>query len=259
MLATGVLWHTDLSIPIFSAVALFAGAYLLVALLPILCWAPRGLGYAVAAGLLAMVAVAVRPERACLIAVPTYLVAWAGLRYSLAQLFNETENGDETWLAQYIEHNMTARSEHVPAGPLEGWPFGYLSPKPPAAGLPPFDAVCLSLLAGWAMYCVSTLIIDPLLQFRAGSVDFWLMRVIATGVSYAVVVFRLAAYCGPYRPPIAFLGRLTTGRLIIPRYDVVLAAPIGAVVLLHTLQPGWLDTLHVPLRMGDSASRSRSS
>ena len=47
-------------------------------------------------------------------------------------------------------------------------------------------------------------------------------------------MIRVIRYCGNYWPPISILGRLTTGRLLLPRYDRVFVAPLLAFVVLFT-------------------------
>jgi hypothetical protein len=89
-----------------------------------------------------------------------------------------------------------------------------LHPEAVPAGISRTPALVLSLLAGW--WC------------------FWLpgepdARLLLLGLcSVMGIVVRLGRYLDGYRPPISLLGRLGTGRLIIPSYDHVLLAPAVA-------------------------------
>ena len=56
---------------------------------------------------------------------------------------------------------------------------------------------------------------------------------------------RLVVYCMKHHPPISLLGRLATGRLIIPGYDKVLVGPIAAVAVAWAL-PRVMVTLGTP-------------
>lgn len=57
--------------------------------------------------------------------------------------------------------------------------------------------------------------------------EFALAMILVLGLE---ALFRLFIYCVPYRPPINLLGRLATGRLIIPGYDKVFVSPLAAAV-----------------------------
>jgi hypothetical protein len=52
---------------------------------------------------------------------------------------------------------------------------------------------------------------------------FWFALVIA--------IVRILLYTGKYSKPISWIGRLLTGRFIVPKYDVVFAAPILIVLM----------------------------
>lgn len=57
--------------------------------------------------------------------------------------------------------------------------------------------------------------------------------------------FRSFAYIAQHHPPISFFGRICTGRLIIPKYDVVFLAPI-ATLLAGVFAPYLLKMIAVP-------------
>lgn len=66
----------------------------------------------------------------------------------------------------------------------------------------------------------------------------------AAVTSFALLL-RWWAYCGTYRPPLTLLGRIVTGRLIIPGYDYVMLAPATALPL-SALLPFGLAMIGLP-------------
>ncbi|MBL7214776.1 MAG: hypothetical protein ISS71_03750 [Phycisphaerae bacterium] len=58
-------------------------------------------------------------------------------------------------------------------------------------------------------------------------------------------IFRFTSYAIKYRPPISFLGRFRTGRLIIPGYDKVYIGPI-VILLAGIFMPFLLKILAIP-------------
>jgi len=67
-------------------------------------------------------------------------------------------------------------------------------------------------------------------------------------VVLSLIVIRLGNYCFRYWPPISLLGRLWTGRLIIPGYDVVFV-PLVAAALCSSVVPRALLALGAPLSL----------
>lgn len=102
------------------------------------------------------------------------------------------------------------------------WPV----PLPAQVHIPLADSILLSIALGFLSfyYHHMALLADP----RRGIEDFGNMLAM-----FAVIatLLRLAIYCLPYRPPISILGRLATGRLIIPRYDQAFIAPILTILI----------------------------
>jgi len=104
------------------------------------------------------------------------------------------------------------------------------------------EPIVFSVLLGWLAFCILTAIMafDPgvasglseqyaKLQLTVVWAEvqhiFW---IIAIGCA----LVRAATYCATYWPPISLLGRLATGRLIIPGYDKVFIAPICTILAL---------------------------
>lgn len=94
-----------------------------------------------------------------------------------------------------------------------GWPFEYLNVYR-TSKISISGAFILSLLLTWWLHVTQWFFIDPHL------VKFFFIYVLN------VALFRALAYGGIHRPPISLLGRVFTGRLIIPRYDKIFVAPI---------------------------------
>ena len=112
-----------------------------------------------------------------------------------------------------------------------GWPFDFLSPKPPKRLLPYSDGICLSLLAGWYMFVA---------HYHAIPEARPMLGVFATQFITIGIIARVWDYVRAHRPPIGFGGRVLTGRWIIPGYDVIFVAPLLAEVILLGSQLGAL-------------------
>jgi len=249
-LTTALLWHAHTTVPLFAVAGLFAAVYLLRIAFSLLREGPRGGGYAVAFGLLGMLIFGSEPEFACLVAVPTYLVAWLGLRRSLARL----PHYEQGQLSKLIASMNVPRGQRPAFQVASAWPFGYLAPHISAAGLPRFDATCIALLAGWTLFCLTAASNERNAGFvlpDREAAGFALLGWLLCGFS---VLARLSAYCISYPPPISLFGRLATGRWIIPGYDRALVAPIGGLLIWWWLAPALSEVLHVPTAIGLSIS-----
>ncbi len=112
-----------------------------------------------------------------------------------------------------------------------GWPYDALTPNLIVPALRTSDGWLLSLLAGcWTRAAIGVITLnepvsDPILVFA--------FLVFLTGVA-----FRIGSYVVGSLPPISVLGRLMTGRLVIPGYDRIFVAPLlalGAGLLIGDL------------------------
>ncbi|QEH36842.1 hypothetical protein OJF2_54270 [Aquisphaera giovannonii] len=171
---------------------------------------------------------------ACLAAaVVASLVAHAGLRRSLARF---------PWRGHAAEY-LTIHGpdlEELVGWPC-GWPFDQLYRDVRIAGrfrMNTADAILVSMLAGWAAFCLAGLHHDS--DERGG-----FALVMQVPCMLFVPLLRLGIYVGCYRPPVSLVGRIRSGRWIIPGYDRCLAAPLlamlcgGATVLVLRK---WLPT-----------------
>jgi hypothetical protein len=107
-----------------------------------------------------------------------------------------------------------------------GWPHDFLSPKAPKLMLPYHDGIGLSLLAGWYAFVI---------EFHGG------MIIVCTYFSMGMlgaVLNRIVIYMKAHRWPIGLSGRFSTGRWIIPRYDVIYIAPVLAAIIIPASQWG---------------------
>jgi hypothetical protein len=203
------------------------------------CWYTRQtlLGFAVAFGIGAGIRLWPRPEW-CLTALAiTYLVAWLGIELGLSQF-------PWPWLPK-MELNPTNAAAEV----LEkscGWPFDQLAPAAETTRtVSTRDGILTGLLVGWLLFCVEGLFPNPGLR--------QVMLDIAHGcILVFLVIGRTLTYVVGYPPPISLLGRIRTGRWIIPRYDQVFLAPLCTalvgVLATDRFRPGNLgDDIWMPI------------
>jgi hypothetical protein len=173
-------------------------------------------GYVVAFGM--GLAVRFHPDRwACLAAaMGTYIVGYAGLRFSLAQFpwpldWQKALAASAGNSAKFFEHW---------AGPACGWPYDQLRPAPPhPLRLDRRDALLVSLLAGWWLFAVEGLI--PVRIEREAFATAILLLAMSVFVGVRFILYRTG-----YAPPIDLWGRLVTFRWVIPGYDQILIGPV---------------------------------
>lgn len=120
---------------------------------------------------------------------------------------------------------MRARPESL------GWAHGLIGPRPVRRHLLWPETCLLPLVAGWLFYAV---LAGPVASEGTVEAAPWLLLVFMANLVCAV--FRTVVYVSSHWPPISFWGRLWTGRLIIPGYDKVFLAPLGALAVFFTLE-----------------------
>ncbi|MHC5538937.1 hypothetical protein ACYOEI_12015 [Singulisphaera rosea] len=101
-----------------------------------------------------------------------------------------------------------------------GWPYDQCRPQ--AARLvkiPLSDAIVLSLLAGWGFFVFLGKLEEPRERVAAARDISVFMIMVMAGIRTLVYVLKGL-------PPISLLGRLATGRWIIPGYDQIFMASI---------------------------------
>ncbi|MGI9517156.1 MAG: hypothetical protein ACR2NP_08930 [Pirellulaceae bacterium] len=129
----------------------------------------------------------------------------------------------------------TLRKHQRIAGPLKerlkgsshslGWPFAWLYPMPPAVELKTSDRLFLGMTCG-----LGTASIVRLLEIGNGRL-MPAMIGLAFVIAITCVVSRLFSYLRGTAPPISWLGRVRTRRLIIPGYDRVFVIPLLSVLV----------------------------
>jgi hypothetical protein len=164
---------------------------------------------------------------AVLVLILLYIICWIGLHQFLS---------DFPWNTRYWKADPVKElREQAIRRRVIGWPFRYLNVYG-TYEISILGAFILSLLLTWWLH-----VIPGVFDYLYFSVSLFVMLVIY------VALFRTGAYGGIYRPPISLLGRIFTGRLIIPRYDKIYIAPIcillaGVVLPLGLLKMGYSGT-----------------
>lgn len=135
---------------------------------------------------------------------------------------------------------LFARSTTEPTGisralMTTGWPVAPASPDRWSLHVPRLHAALISATLGWLVFCVAeqVQIMDDFEQKAYEAL---------TAMILIPLAMRIAIYVFGFVPPISLLGRLKTGRLIIPGYDVVLVGPAAVAIVLYLLQAvarGW--------------------
>jgi hypothetical protein len=123
-----------------------------------------------------------------------------------------------------------------------GWPFGRLGPRFLSEDrIPRLDALMCAALAGWILH---VFVWWQLTLPGGNTLVFYLYFALVICIQSRVV-----AYLPGYMPPISLLGRIRTGRLIVPGYDQVFVAPLTAVIvpaLMNAYRPAGIpdDIFH---------------
>jgi hypothetical protein len=153
------------------------------------------------------------------VAVSVYLVVHEGLWQSLARFPWQDS-------LEWIDGANKKPLVDQIAGPSCGWPYDRFWRDIRTARryrLGTLDAVLISMLIGWWLFCIPGLVFDT----RAKMIPGILVSMLTI---FLVPLMRLALYVNFYWPPISFLGRIRTGRWIIPGYDQCFVGPILAVI-----------------------------
>jgi hypothetical protein len=168
-------------------------------------------------------------------ALATYTIAYLGLRRSLASF---PWTGDWSSVAAGVGIQLSNTQNTINT---LGWPFGRLSPTGPGLREPlsAHHALLSSMIVGWWTFAVG--LHFPLLPAFVLAV-----------LGFLVPMARVVIYCDGYGSPLSLLGRLLTGRWIIPGYDQVYVAPVlavvvGASVASVTLQQGLNPAITLPI------------
>lgn len=120
-----------------------------------------------------------------------------------------------------------------------GWPLGPLSPVTPRRRIPLREGAILSALSGLYFYAAGERIVTSVwADAPALRPADWPERI---AVSFLVAilavcaVWRLFIFWKTHRSPISPLGRLFTGRFVVPGYDKVFLSPLLAMAVAPVL------------------------
>jgi hypothetical protein len=168
---------------------------------------------AILVGLPAMILCTDQPALALFVAIVVLSIAHVGLWQSLARF---------PW----------PRKDPEPDLLIVGPPFNRLGPVLWKSRIPRGLGLHIGLLGGWWLFAIA-LSMDGLeradIHGLLGALSY---------VGIFAGLGRCAVYCSYYHSPLSLLGRLATGRLIIPRYDYVFVPPIAAA--LAAVSVPWL-------------------
>jgi hypothetical protein len=184
---------------------------------------PTGVpGHGYATAFLGGLAVHLHPDKWAYLAaaLATYAVSDAGRRASLARF----PWAEAWWRTSLAADAGTAGRMDPWNGPACGWPYDQL--RPPAPYLFRFetrDVVLVSMLAGWWLFSLESLLSDP----REGE---GLAIVVTVLLSAGLIGGRFLLYRVGHSPPINLLGRLATRQWLIPGYDQIYVGPASALV-----------------------------
>jgi hypothetical protein len=116
-----------------------------------------------------------------------------------------------------------------------GWPLDRLAPKPIDPPTPAVVRWGVPAMVGWWIYAGFTWGA----QVRGNGPKYFDAFAITMIVGAMTALIRWVRYIGANGAPIGLVGRLSTGRLILPRYDQALVAP-ACVLLVTVAAPGAL-------------------
>jgi hypothetical protein len=224
--------HVQFSSParaVFYTVLLpFLAAYLIVVALTIKSTGQTPYAVAIEFGLGLMVLLCTQPLVAALTLLATYAVAYVGIERSLAAF---------PWTGSALESISRALTADKRKTAAFGWPYHQLKPSfEPLMNQNLSSGVhWFAPLAGWWTYSVLSHFAYIWRLEEASEVigRFW--------TAFRILVFvlagvRIAGYCVNHWAPISLLGRLVTGRWIIPGYDQVFVAPIATIAAGLTME-----------------------
>jgi hypothetical protein len=124
------------------------------------------------------------------------------------------------------------------------WPLNRVGPVVMPKPIPLMLGWTAAALAGWWVFVVLNILSGVL-----GGVLLQMVAVDIPPVCAILCVLRLLYYCLGYWPPIGFLGRVMTGRLIIPGYDYVFMAPAVCCLLAYVMPRGLGQRLPLQISM----------
>ena len=156
---------------------------------------------------------AANPFLPLLILAVTFPIALVGLRRSLEP-------------ARWPKFALSTRAlseRTTPASKELGWPFGFLGPKASDRLIRWPDTLAVALLIGWFLHAL-------LAHVDCSNADNQEVALGGAGMLAVGALIRAVGYTMWHSAPISLLGRICTGRWIIPQYDRVFVAPLLAAI-----------------------------
>jgi hypothetical protein len=203
-------WQTFIFLQVFFGTFLFGLGVLQVSL------GARGWAYGVGCGIGFMVLFTFNPFPFFVTATATYVLAYLGLRASLARF--PWENPPVVQPEEILANRAKSQNDL-------GWPYDRLGPnRCNDYRIDLHDVLLIGALAGWWFFVVDY-------HFRLlpdASHGRYLVFCVLMSLG---VVIRLGVYCYGYSPPLNLLARLVHGKWIIPDYDQVFVAPLLAILV----------------------------
>jgi hypothetical protein len=267
VLALGSLAVWRLQMPWFAPLLLVLLPYLVSLTLTLGATGERAVYYALAFGFGLLVYVSRIPTIVCALAAVLYFAAYLGLHRSLTRfpwrrpgkLRKTAISAVDKRIADCKAGEFASRMEQVQEGLFPvfsaesarakalGWPFDKLSPQESLSARRRVDVILFSLLVGWYLYALN----------RIGHTGDWdpITLWFLWSITAIFGLIRICVYCAGYAPPISLLGRILTGRLIIPGYDQVFLGPICA-MLTSIVAPLGLHRCGLPLNIAIPISAS---
>ena len=158
-----------------------------------------------------------------------YGVVYKGIRPMLRRVREPAMEATIKAVFAYLSGGVRAVQKSVAAE--AGWPYGRLKQDSSFLGIRTSEAWVLALLAGWCMFV-------PLgLAYNSGEMPntakelqelHGFLSTLCAIVIVGCTIMRCVTYIAGYVPPISLLGRVLTGRLVIPGYDRVVVTPLVA-------------------------------
>lgn len=176
------------------------------------------------------------PWAALLAVVFIYPLAWHGIWRSLADFpWHEALNpAGQNLNRRFIEFNSFGNAPREAGESGSGvamaalWPWNVLSLDRPERLVVPAHGWAWSLQAGWWIYALMS---GLNLAHPASEAEAHSLTMLALTVAAAVCMsVRLLIYSSSHHSPLSLWGRIRTGPLIIPAYDVVAVTPLLVLV-----------------------------
>jgi hypothetical protein len=178
------------------------------------------------------------PWRAAVLACLAAVLEWYFVRQDLREFPWQTYGATEDVKAGQDSASDKTRAPKSAALPSQddekregvaGWPLGNLAPQVSARKIGFGNAVAMGAIFGLAAHSNLVAIGGAGLIHLSKDQENGILGIAGLLLLPAIFV-RVRVYVGGYRPPITLFGRLASGRLIIPSYDVVFATPLAALL-----------------------------